>query len=95
MYLLNFTSSIHILCGNYAEATAQVDEVFALADKKGALIWKAFGMVFRGWALALTGKAQDAVQLIASAMTALRLTGTTLLAPSNLSILARAHAALG
>jgi predicted ATPase len=95
MYLLNFTSCIHIFCGNYAEATAQLDEVVALAHEKGALIWKAFGMVFQGWVLALTGKAPDAVQLIASAITALRSTGTTLLVPLDLSNLARAHAALG
>ena len=95
MYLLNFTSSIHIFCGNYAEATAQLDEVIALADEKGALIWKAFGVVFQGWVLALTGKAPDAIQLIASAITALRSTGTTLLVPLDLSNLARAHAALG
>ena len=61
--------------------------------KKGALIWKAFGMVFQGWVLALTGKAPDAVQLIASAITALRSTGThTSCAYWNLSNLARAHA---
>jgi predicted ATPase len=94
MYVLNFTSSLHIFCGNYAEATAQLDEVFALADEKGALIWKAFGTVFQGWVLALTGKAPHAVQLIGSAMTALRSTGTTLLMPMDLSILAKAHAAL-
>ena len=41
MYALAITSLTHILCGNYATANAQADEVVALADEKGALFWKA------------------------------------------------------
>ena len=37
-------SLTHILCGNYAAANAQLDELVALADEKGAVFWKAFGM---------------------------------------------------
>ena len=51
-----------------AETTRQqthiVDELVALADEKGALFWKALGMMHRGCVLALTGKASDAVQMI-------------------------------
>ena len=36
MYALLLTSQPHILCGNYATANAQTDEVIALADEKGA-----------------------------------------------------------
>ena len=38
MYALNQTTFKHIFCGNYATANAQLDEVVALADEKGALI---------------------------------------------------------
>jgi hypothetical protein len=38
------TSFTHIQCGNYAAASAQTDELVALADDKGALYWKAEGM---------------------------------------------------
>ena len=37
----------HIFCGNYATATAQAEELVALADEKGAVFWKAFGMLNR------------------------------------------------
>ena len=36
MYALNQTTFTHIFCGNYATANAQLDEVVALADEKGA-----------------------------------------------------------
>ena len=44
MNALAFASFTHILCGNYATATALLDELVALADEKGALNWKAIGM---------------------------------------------------
>ena len=85
----------HIFCGNYAAANALADELVALADEKGALFWKAIGMIVQGCVLALTGKASDAVQMITSGITACRSTGATLLVPLYLSYLARAYAELG
>jgi hypothetical protein len=56
---------------------AQFDELVALADEKGALFWKVFGMMNQGCLLALTGKASDAVQMITSGLSAYRSTGAT------------------
>ena len=95
MYALLGTSLTHIQCGNWAEANARVDELVVLADEKGALYWKAFGMLGRGWLLGLTGRAADAVQMISSGIAAWRSTGATLFVPLHLSYLARAYAALG
>jgi tetratricopeptide (TPR) repeat protein len=64
MQALALTSWTHICCGNYAAAKAQADEVIALADQKGTVFWNALGMLGQGSALALTGKASDAVQVI-------------------------------
>ena len=88
-------SLTHILCGNYATANAEADELVALADEKGALFWKAFGTSMQGCLLALTGKASDAVHMITAGITALRSTGATLWMPLYLSYLARAYAELG
>ena len=44
MDALTLTSFTNIFCGNYAAAKAEVDEVVALADEKGALYWKTAGM---------------------------------------------------
>jgi predicted ATPase len=95
MFALFYASIIHIHCGNYAAANPQLDEIVALADEKGALFWRALGTLWRGWLFALNGKASDAVQMIASGITALRSTGSTVMMPLYLACLAKAHAELG
>src|SRR5262249_22754001 len=94
MFAVTVTSVAHICCGNYAAANAQLDELFDVADKKGALFWKAYGMVHQGWLFALTRNASDAVDTITSGITAYRSTAATLFVPLPLSYLARAYADL-
>jgi tetratricopeptide (TPR) repeat protein len=86
---------VPILCGNYSAASAQADELIALAVEKGAAQWKAIGMINQGHLLALTGKASDAVQMINSGIAAYRSTGSTTWMPWKLLFLASAHAQLG
>jgi len=95
MNTLSLTSFIHSFCGNYATASARADEGVALADKKGALAWKALAMLAQGLPLTLTGKAADAVQAMNSGIGAWRSTGSTLFVPLYQSYLARAYAELG
>jgi class 3 adenylate cyclase/predicted ATPase len=92
-----FATSFFIVdsyCGNYTTANARVDELLAIADEKDAAFWKAFGRLGRGSLLVLTGRASDAVQMIASGITALRSTGTTLFLPFWLAHLAAANSGL-
>jgi class 3 adenylate cyclase/predicted ATPase len=86
---------LHMLCGNYSVATARVQELFVLAEEKDASQWKAAGMVVEGCALALTGKASDAIPIITSGITAWRSTGATLYVPLYLAHLGRTHAERG
>jgi class 3 adenylate cyclase/predicted ATPase len=95
MFALTLTSLNHLLCGNYAAANAQLDEIIALANEKGALTWKAQGMVLQGCVFALTGKTSTAVHMLASGITAWRSMGAMLYVPLYLSHLARAYAELG
>jgi class 3 adenylate cyclase/predicted ATPase len=95
MYALSVASFTHMYCGNYVALDAQLDELVALADEKGALFWKAFGTSLQGCHFALTGKAPDAVHMMTSGMTAVRSTGSTAFIPFFLSCLAMAHAQLG
>ena len=48
MYVLSHVPVTHIFLGNHTAAKAQSDEVVALADEKGALFWKAEGMMNQG-----------------------------------------------
>jgi predicted ATPase len=94
IYGLSVALLTPIHCRQYEAARLLVDEVVALADEKGALFWKAFGMMNQGCILALTGKASEAVQILTSATTAYRSTGATLFMPWYLSDLAMSYAEL-
>jgi predicted ATPase len=94
MYALLVASISHVICGNYADATACVDELIALTDQKGSLFWGAWAVMQRGCIFALTGKASDAVDTISSGLAAWRSTGSTAMIPWYLSYLAKAHAEL-
>jgi class 3 adenylate cyclase/tetratricopeptide (TPR) repeat protein len=95
MFALFHAGLNHMHCPDYAAAIAQVDELIALADDRGAPYWKATGTVLRGSLFAVSGKASDAVLTISSGITALRSIGATLYEPFHLSNLAMAYADLG
>jgi predicted ATPase len=95
MYALLHTSPVQIYCGNYQAATTHLDEVVKLADERGATFWTAHGMMHESCALALAGKAADAVQLATAGLALYQTTRSTAWMPWYLSNLARAYADLG
>jgi predicted ATPase len=92
MYALSHGAFARYQCGNYASANAAFDELAALAEQKGTLFWKAFGIMNQGCVRALTGQPSDAIRMITSGWQS---TGATMWMPFFLSYLARAHAELG
>ena len=94
MVALFWGTLAHTHCRDYATANAQLDELVALADKKGAPFLKALGMATQCCVFALAGQASDAVALITSSIAAYRSTGSSHWMPFCLSILARAYAQL-
>lgn len=70
MYALTMTSWTRFHCGYYASVNAELDEDIAIADEKGALFWKSWALMQRGCVLASTGKPLDAVDAIATGITA-------------------------
>jgi predicted ATPase len=95
MPALCLTGFTYILCGDYAAANARAGEAIPLAEEKRAALWKAWGLFNQGWVLAVTGKALQAVETIASGISAWRSTGATVYMPLFLSPLARCYAELG
>jgi predicted ATPase len=95
MQALDISVAPLILCGDYLAAKTQLEELTALAEEKGAALWKAEGMILRGWVSALTGKASNAVELITTGLTAFRSTGATIRVPEHTSHLADAYADIG
>ena len=95
MYALSVLGVSQIQYRNYAALNAPLEEAIVLANEKGAALWKACGMCLQGCLLALTGKAQDAIPILISGITAWRSTGSTVWLPLFQSYSARAHADLG
>ena len=92
MYALYLTLLFHTICRNFVPASTLADELIALADEKGAQLWKALGVLNQGCVLALTGKASDAVARLTAGMAAFRATGATVWVPWYQSYLAGAYA---
>jgi DNA-binding winged helix-turn-helix (wHTH) protein/predicted ATPase len=95
LFALGCTSLTQICCRDYAAATQQLDECFALAEEKGSLFFKAMATAERGCVLALNGKSSDAIRTIGDGLTAYRSMGATAWTTSFLSYLALAYADLG
>jgi predicted ATPase len=96
MLTLSAGSIPYLLCGKYAVAKTQSDEIVALAGEKGGHVgFKAVGMMNQGLLLALTSRESDAIHTITSGMKAWRSNGGTLFVPIYLSYLARTYAELG
>jgi predicted ATPase len=95
MNILGHRPAIFTLCGNYAAAVADTQELLVLAEEMGSLFWKASGTMNHGSVLALTGRASDATEMLISGISAWRITGASIFLPMYLPRLARAHAELG
>ena len=94
-YALAHASIAHMLCGNHALAAAQSQQLFALAEDKGAGFWKPHGMMQQGCAHALAGRPSEALQMLPAGITAYRSTGSNAWMPWFLSHLSWAYAGLG
>ena len=65
---LSVSSMTNVLCRKHVAAHTLSDELASLANEKGAVLWQSWGMMIAGCALALTGKASDAVSRITSGL---------------------------
>jgi predicted ATPase len=95
MYALLLASYPHTFCGNYATATALIDEVTALASEKGSLITTAIATLVQAEIFALNDNATAALQSNIDGLNAVQSTGQTVFIPIYLSWLARTYATVG
>jgi class 3 adenylate cyclase/predicted ATPase len=93
--MIALANMTNILCGNYAMADTNLQDLVALADDKGAVWWQALGISLQGYLSALTGEASNSVRTINTAVTVWRSTGSTVFIPLSLLFLATAYAELG
>ena len=61
IFALMQATGVHRWCGYHAIANAHADKLYAMADEKGAAVWKSSAVLVRGEVLALTGNVSDAI----------------------------------
>jgi class 3 adenylate cyclase/predicted ATPase len=91
MWALHFTAHPLIFCGHYSRASAHLQELGALAEKKAATFWTINRTLSQGFLFAVTGEPSNAVEMITSGIAARRATNYTHSMPWWLSQLAIAH----
>ena len=79
------------LTGEYQSATTSINEIVSLAEKSGALMWKAAAMFFRGYVYALTGKPLEGLPVIETNVAVWQSAGAKMFAPIMSTYTARAY----
>ena len=95
MFALAHGSLAHTLRRDHAAAGALADKLVALAQEKGSLYWKSYGLMLQAWLLAHSDRISEAIPALISATRAIRSTGATAYAPWYMAYLAKAYAELG
>jgi predicted ATPase len=85
----------HQLHRDTCATLAQADALIALADEEGFPIWRAGGLCFRGWALAVQGQSDAGIPQIIEGLTGWQSTGAELGAAYYLGLLAEAYGLAG
>jgi predicted ATPase len=76
-------------------AQEYADALIHLATDQGFPLWRARGVVLRGWALAQQGQAQEGIEQLTQGLSAVRATGAESSWSYFLALLAEAHGTLG
>jgi DNA-binding winged helix-turn-helix (wHTH) protein/predicted ATPase len=89
-FALSFAAWIHVRRGDTAAALAACDALLPLAEEHGFRFLLAEGSIFRGWALAAEGGAEEGLRLLRAGLATQRAGGTEMGRPSHLALLADA-----
>src|SRR5262249_36789712 len=81
--LLTFT-------GNHAALEEWAGQLVSVATEQGFLLWRAMGMIYRGWVRVHNGDAREGISLMREGATAYRATGAMAFVPYQIALLARA-----
>jgi predicted ATPase len=84
-----------IFARDVKEASACADEYVALANEHGFPLWAAYGLIIQGWVTAQNGDAAIGIAVIREGLAQTEATGSRLLDPCHLALLAEALALAG
>jgi class 3 adenylate cyclase/predicted ATPase len=94
-FALGFAAWLHQLRRECSAAREDAEEEIELSIEHGFPLWRVWGTVVRGWALAEQGHFAQGIEQIRQAIAAWRGLGTELQLPYFLALLAEAHAKAG
>jgi len=83
------------LTGNGAALDEWAGELATMADEQGFLLWRAAGIIFRGWVRVNTGDVAEGISLLHRGLAAYRATGAQAWVPYQIGLLARAYEIVG
>jgi predicted ATPase/class 3 adenylate cyclase len=93
--MLSFACWVEWISGSPEQVLRRAEESVALSIEHNFPLWLAWGTAYRGWSLTALGQTQEGLALIKQGLAAVRATGTILMTPHWLMLLADAYAMLG
>ena len=94
-YVLLWTALLYNHRREVQETQEWADAVTALSTEREFPYWSTQGTILQGWALAAQGQGAEGMAQIRKGLVALRATGTELLRPYSLGLLADAYGKMG
>jgi class 3 adenylate cyclase/predicted ATPase len=92
---LNVGTRLLSLVGDDAAMDERADQLVAVATEQGFPLWRALGIIYRGWAKVKNGDVAEGISLLRSGSAAYRATGAELWVPYQIALLARAYEIAG
>ncbi|MBV8739991.1 MAG: adenylate cyclase, partial [Alphaproteobacteria bacterium] len=92
---LNVGARLLSLVGDDAALDERADQLVAMATEQGFPLWRALGIIYRGWAKVKNGDVAEGISLLRSGSAAYRATGAELWLPYQIALLARAYEIAG
>jgi class 3 adenylate cyclase/predicted ATPase len=87
---LGYGSTVFLGVGDHAALDECTDQLVTVATEQGFPLWRAWGMVDRGWAKVQKGDMVEGIPLLRAGLAAYQATGTGLWMPHHIALLARA-----
>jgi predicted ATPase len=94
-FALSCAAIFHQLRREVRAAQERAEAAISLTTAQGFSQFMALGSILHGWTLAQQGQAQEGITQITQGLTAWRVTGSEILRPYLLALLAEAHGTLG
>jgi class 3 adenylate cyclase/predicted ATPase len=90
-YVLGLAAQLHHSRREELLTQERAEAVITVCTEQGFPYWLAHGLIWRGWALAEQGQAEEGIAQIRQGMAAYRATGAELIRPYQLALLAEAY----